>query len=775
MAKVVTRSLLTLLLLAPAAARGISLHAVLADGGTGVELAFRATPETTGDPADRRSDTELHVRSGETAALALAGKGAWTLRLDTPGYFAAPTMVASSPPGAGFEVQVWPTAPIAVALEAARDQALPERVTAHFSPSDPNDRRYPSGESDCSVDAKARRVTCEIPSGGPFDLALHARGYVPAYAWDLVHRREAPARPPAWRLTAGGSVAGFVEAAGRDLDPARCTIALEPVVADLQPTDRQETQLEKRGTSVHPNRRGFFQLADVAPGTYRLRARQAGYSEAAAGPVAVAKGEELRFERPLELVRPFELEVDVEPALDAHQKPWRIRLDRARPGSSRITHVCDLATSPQGVATCPGLSPAPYLIRVEDSAGDLWYDDRLDLAGPGAPLWVSLALLDVSGTVTIGDDPFPTGLKFRNPEGNVVIATESDEDGAYAVVLPEKKEPWQVEVGADPDYPVKSFREVELRPVAGAGRKVTADFELPGTELRGRVVDQEQRPATAVVAGHSVDDTFSTRTDEEGNFVVRALTPGPAQIHAQGLAGASDRRSALVSEDDDSPEIVLVLRKGIRFSVRVVAPDGSPVSGASIRWRGLDPAGVPIDADNGATDLRGTFPSQRHAADAAMLFYVEAPGFPLLVHSTSPPSDGQEVTLALGREAGALELVYDAAGGRPETNFTARHPTLSLYWQGIELKYFIFGEWAVLNGEPEANREFPSRVAALPPGHYDACWAEHAERPVPPSPLFGPLAGEQCVGGELAPGGTLTLEVPAFRPPAGSGGAGGDG
>ncbi len=57
MARLAIRSLLTVLLLAPAAARGISLHAVLADGATGVELAFRATPETTGDPADTEVGT----------------------------------------------------------------------------------------------------------------------------------------------------------------------------------------------------------------------------------------------------------------------------------------------------------------------------------------------------------------------------------------------------------------------------------------------------------------------------------------------------------------------------------------------------------------------------------------------------------------------------------------------------------------------------------------------------------------------------------------------
>ncbi len=241
-------------------------------------------------------------------------------------------MVASSPPGATFEVQVWPTVPLTVAVAADRRQPLPTAVTAGFSASDPNDHRFPKGEVPCSVDAETRRISCEIPIGGPFDLALRAPGYASAYAWDLVHRRDAPAKPPAWRLARGGSVTGFVQASGRDLDPARCTVALEPVVADLQGSEREVTQLEKRGASVHPDRRGFFQLADVAPGSYRIRAHQEGYTEAVAGPVTVAKDEESSLGSPLELVRPFGLEVDVEPR-DRH--PPAAVADPARPARIR--------------------------------------------------------------------------------------------------------------------------------------------------------------------------------------------------------------------------------------------------------------------------------------------------------------------------------------------------------------------------------------------------------------------------------------------------------
>jgi hypothetical protein len=767
---VALRRLLCWTLLVPAAAHGITLRVTVADATQPVDLVFTATPETTGDPGDTRQETRLRVLSGDRAELPLPGKGAWTLRLETPGYFAPPTMVASSPADAVFEVRVWPTEPLVVVVEVDRRQALPTTVTARFSASDPNDHRFPRGEVPCAVETIPPRATCEIPLGGPFDLVLQAPGYAGDYLWGLVHRHGAPARPASWRLTRGGSVTGFVEAAGRDLDPARCTVELEPVVADLQGSDRQAAQLEKRGTQVHPDRRGFFQLADVAAGSYRVRASQEGYSEAVAGPVAVAKGAESRLGSPLELVRPFALEVDVEPPVDAHQQPWRVQLDRGESASSRVFHVCDLRTSRQGTALCPDLAPAPYSIRVEDSAGSTWYADRFDLDGPGAPLWISLPLLEVSGRVTLGDEPLATGLEFRNQVGAVAIAATSGQDGRYSVVLPRKKVPWEVEIGTADNYPLKRFPEIDLRPVAGSGGKVTADFALSGAELRGRVVDEEQQSAKAVVAGRCVEDQFATRTGDDGSFAARALTPGPCEIHAQGLAGVSERRSVAASEDEEPPEIVLVLHPELRFTVRVTAPDGRPVPGAGVTWWGLDPAGERIDGDSSATGLDGSFPSQRRREDAALVFFVSANGFPLLTQTTGAPSAGQDVELTLGAAAGTIELAYDVPGGRPSEALDAAHPGIRFFWRGVELAYQEIRQWALLHGEPAANREFPSRIAALPPGKYDACWDDSFFRPEAWRSVVGPSPGSQCASGELAPGGTLVLEVPAFRPPATSGG-----
>ncbi len=153
-----------------------------------------------------------------------------------------------------------------------------------------------------------------------------------------------------------------------------------------------------------------------------------------------------------------------------------------------------------------------------------------------------------------------------------------------------------------------------------------------------------------------------------------------------------------------------------------------------------------------------------------MVFFVSANGFPLLAQTAEVPSDGGLVELSLGRDSGAIELLYDVPGGRPDPTIDSRHPAIELYWRGLELGYNEVRQWALLHGAPAANREFPSRIAALPPGRYDACWDDFLSRPGARSSVLGPSPGSQCVSGELAPGGTLTLELPEFRPPASAGG-----
>lgn len=733
-------------------------------GGSGaVDLTLEVEAVAPESALRKYSPRRLEVRSGEVVEVELPPGVVWSAAVVAAGFYAEPVTLQTEPRGDVVEIRVWATAPMTIPLEAPRGVALPEEVQARFGPPAPQDLGYPSGAVGCEIAPAARTASCALPVGGPFDLSLRAAGFAGAYYWDLSHTIEAPARLSAWRLSRGGSVIGFVQASDRDLRPEACIVKLEPVVGELQGSEETAVRLRRMTQTARVTPRGFFQWVDVPPGSYRIRAHQPGYSESVVGPVSVYERGEVELADPVVMVRPFSIEIEVFPAIDAHQKPWRVRLARGEVGSGRIEEVCHTVVSAQGLGRCEALAPGPYALLIEDSRGARFHLERLDLSGPTGVLEVQLPLLEVSGEVRMGEEPLPTELAFQADAGGAEVVVRSDDDGRYLAVLPEVKGLWTVEVGREGDYPVRVFQEVDLRPTGGLGTIVVHDFVLPDTTLEGHVVDSEGRPARAVVSARTPDAAVATPTKEDGTFVLRGFTPGLLQVRAKGREGDSEFRSVLVEEERESPEIELRLRKRRPFTAIVLAPDEVPVVGAAVHWRGLDAAGTKIDAGNISTDLQGSFDGSTDIADKSMLFYVLAPGHPLHVEVQPVPESGF-TTLRLRRAAGALRFDYGALGGRPATAFDGTHPPLNLYWQGIEVPYFLASDWATLHGEPRQSGAFPDRVAALPPGQWAACWTPLGFG-VTPTSIYGPPPGAQCVGGGLQPGGELALRPERYRPP----------
>ncbi len=78
------------------------------------------------------------------------------------------------------------------------------------------------------------------------------------------------------------------------------------------------------------------------------------------------------------------------------------------------------------------------------------------------------------------------------------------------------------------------------------------------------------------------------RTDQEGNFTLKGLAEGSHTLSASAAGFASSRRDGVLVSAEGTPEVELVLERGVEFAVRVFGSDGAPLSGASARLRRTD-------------------------------------------------------------------------------------------------------------------------------------------------------------------------------------------
>jgi len=126
------------------------------------------------------------------------------------------------------------------------------------------------------------------------------------------------------------------------------------------------------------------------------------------------------------------------------------------------------------------------------------------------------------------------------------------------------------------------------------GRMESLQVELrPALELRGRVVDELGVPVPdAALSCRPAEglELRSTRgrTDQEGNFTLKGLAEGSHTLSASAPGFASSRRDGLLVSAEGTPEVELVLERGVEFAVRVFGSDGAPLSGASARLRRTD-------------------------------------------------------------------------------------------------------------------------------------------------------------------------------------------
>ncbi|MFL6194441.1 MAG: carboxypeptidase regulatory-like domain-containing protein [Thermoanaerobaculia bacterium] len=651
------------------------------------------------------------------ATAELPAGSQWTLIADFPGYFAT-NSIFSAPqalePGQGnvtVQVTLRPAATLSGKFVVAAKEKLPENLEIRFEPNRglrAKKQDLPPGSAPCAV-GPTGDWRCRVPAGR-LDMALHPKGFVPHYLWDLnLAAGESKTIEPL-KLVRGASIAGWVTQ--EDGSPAeKCRVRLEPVMAPGRPNDPVMDFLRSVASEASCRKKGFFQFSGVRAGAYAVVAVEK-EARAQLSPVEVWDGAESRLTVPIVLRRPMDFEVTLNPPTDWLGKPWRFESRRAneyRAGWEEPSFRAE--TDEQGRVHIPKQSPGRFWITVYDRAGNAVFSDpHADLTDPGKPYPIDLDLLWVTGTVRLGDEPVSARLFFGGRSGATSIEMNSDAEGHFQGPLP-KPGSWRVDVEATkPD--LKTSVRVAVKPKSG---RATVVIELPGTKVSGRVVDPAGKPAArAEVSISSPITTLVTNTDEKGEFELRAFPEGTTELSASRSATDGGREVSdayLFEASGQSPHgpVVLTLKRNRVLRGKVLAPTG-PVVGATVSvWPSQGGDGVVSAVRSG---LDGSFELRVPVGTQRVRAIVSPPGGALKAYEL--PVDGDAAVLLQVEPEGG-ELVVDVG-----KNELSGERTLTFWQDGIGLPGGTLARWAEGHGVRYLQGN-EVHVPHLAPGQYTVC------------------------------------------------------
>lgn len=521
---------------------------------------------------------------------------------------------------------------------------------------------------------------------------------------------------------AGAPVAGAVVSVRAPGERAPFVEADEFDVLDLV-TDGAEDRRAAPGTAV-TDASGRFDLGGVKPGSGILRADARGHARsiprdvelAPAGTlddvrIALRRGATLRGVVRAPSGDPCK-DVDVGVIVDGASL-WTTT---APDGSYRLEHVMPgkvvlyvrQEDAPDGAAR---MNPAIVELDLTLREGD---DVDVPIGGKQPE---ESTRTRVKGTVRGALAVANTNVRFGpSRKGSTYVETRAKADGTYELELAEKGRHWIVL-----HLPSDSLAERTVS--IGDGPEQVVDLELPGTLLRGRVVDETGAPVRARLRARRTDLESSTggwstrnadNTAEDGTYVFEGLERGPWRLTVTPKdAGTPFAERHLVVDLARTSKIeglFVVVAPGGAIEGVVRGPDGRPFAGARVTARGED--GFDHDHETAveqrvATDAAGRFRITRLSPGSWRVRAV-ADGLASRESEIVRVESGADarVELALAR-GGSIEVgLVDAADARVEHGpgpWTRAHDATGVAWNDLET---------------ETYGELVRRLGPLPPGRW---------------------------------------------------------
>ncbi len=668
--------------------------------------------------------------------------GLWHMRLEADGLWAEPILLDVRNDGestAAFEL--WPASTVKGSLAIPRGHDAPEALAASIATQEElgSSGFSPVSSVECPVDQGT--WSCLLPAR-TLDLRLAAAGFVARYVWGV--------KPPAGgvldlgeiELEPGASVMGWVLAeTGSPVEDAR---------VELRPRARRpinpavEARIGAMRLSGATDERGFFQIGPLPPGEYAVEAKSPPFAPARSF-VRVAEPAEQIVDPPLVLRLPQPVEIYVEPQLTPASAPWVIEVARLDDDSQTIAVFEDGVVSMGGWWRHDGVPPGRYRVSLGPESRQWWFSEEIEIEQASSPIYVEMPVVEVRGTVSLGDEPVEGELLFG------AVALASDAEGRFEGFLP-RPGSWRIKVSGSRPEVERSVEGIRVEPRPG---KSYAELEivLPDTRLEGKVVDRRRLPVEgAMVTAQSLDEivpAVRVRTDPEGEFEVRALPEGLATVIAEADDGNERWYSPELEvnlEDGEAAKVQLVLRKEMRLRGRIV-DGGRGVPGARIKAEASHIRGLPLFVEH--SDAEGRFEVRLPGDTRDLTLSVGAAGFGFRLLRVQADPD-QPLVVPLSPAAGTLVVET------PELEHGAWDaPRIFILHQGAVESLGYLAAWARFQQEP---RTEPGRlvIPSMAPGEYSACLIDYKHRF-----LAGNEGAGTCVHGFLADYGELSLTLPA--------------
>lgn len=677
----------------------------------------------------------------------------WRVEVEGEDVWSTYGQFLSEPPEGQLGLSIYPRSAVAFTVQGLKAAPPGNRVMGRVR-SAPEAPLVPPAVVPCTV--SGNRVLCPVPAT-PIDLAVKLPGYSGLYFWDLTPPAGTQLDAGTRELHAGSSlVAWVVTESGAPLAGAR--VRLEPEAAGSTATPDFVAEL-RASPQIQSNSRGFVQFVKAPTGPRRLAVSTQTLGEAVMTGLNLLPDTETEIARPIVVQPPQRVEFRISPSSSPAGDSWVLRLNREDvPG--RHHFVASRTANAEGRAVFPRVSAGHYLAELQDASSNRLAWQPFDV--PGSPLVeIEVDLVPVEGKVTLGGRPLAADLWFGGRTGAPRIEMLADDEGQYLGTLPGEGF-WRVDVSAPGDSVERRISGVEVRRRTD-GMPTVVDFELPDTELSGRVVDEEGRPApgSAVqLAVLSENNAFFVRADEDGEFRFRGLGLGSVLVSAEGMTesgpGTATPVEVLIEKTRTEPKpIELVLRLQRSFRGRVIGAFGEPVARASVTAEvlaGGRSASVGLTSTLSSLDGAFDFPIPPDADE--VLLYVGAGGGALRARRFAARAQG-EIVVPLDRGGGEirLELAQPLGFGDPEASLPL------LFQDGVALPIGVLFVWSRANGQPFG----PSPQLVIPnmaSADYSFCLLTAAERQAFELAQGSFAPGPKCKTGYLAAGGVLEVHLP---------------
>ena len=687
--------------------------------------------------------------------------GAWRLRLEADHFWAREHIETVSQDNS-LTIEAWPTGELVgrLATNADRDaepsqlpSERPEFLLVRFKSSDYRSLdREPEGMVVCPLSEAAFR--CRLPAGA-LDLQVEAKGHIPHFFWDFEVRTAKRADLGELSLKVGASVSGWVESEER-VKVAGASVALSPFLLEAPAQARKRDQIDHLHRSARTDKNGFFMFAGIKPGQYVISATKEGFATSKATVEVEAGRHTTIADPPLILSEPQVLEIFIDPPSPSPDRQWFLAFYRIDRGRRAIEEIVRSPVDWTGVWKSPELATGTYRLVIGTSAGDRWYAEEIEVDRTTSSHFVSIPVVAVRGSLSLGEEPLAAELIFGGASGSVSVTLEADQEGSFSGALPHEGA-WDIDIKSREREVAISLEGIEVRRRSG---KSYAELELrlSATRLKVSTVDVLGNPLRTLITVRSLDEVggpLARRGSKiDGVAEFSGLPSGRAEIHATARRETPTGEEALLAQpvevvltEDEAEEVELILRPMKKIAGRVVS-GGFGISGATVLV--IPMSSNTLFAADVATDLEGKFEQEISADVEQAILVVSAPGYCLRILGERV----SEGPIALELQSGCGELVVRLPDGTDDLPAASREFQV-VHDQGAIALSFLF-QWRLLHDRGPIEPPFVS-IPRMDPGDYKICRASAAEV------LGGLLATGNlpCASGYLPLGSSLELAAPA--------------